>query len=280
MPAPRPSSPPVAEPDPRSDVPLRPLVVSGLLLALAFAGAGVVWWSVGDRVRWAEGALLQPAAIEVRGLAPWVRADVRGEALRMASLDHGLPVDDPHLPTLLARAFDMHPWVREVVRVEVRDPPAALVELVCREPVAMVRVPGGLLAVDGDGVFLPSADFTAENAAVYPRIDGIVTSPQGPEGSRWGDPLVEEGAALVSALGPQWGELDLVECRPTATGQRGRWDLLTRAGGSIRFGAAPGREQPGEPAAALKLARLKAGVVPGTAAEPFDLGQSAADTGR
>jgi hypothetical protein len=271
MPPPRPPLPPVADPEPGSAERTRPLAVSALLLALAGVVAGVVWWSVGERVRWAEPALLQPAAIEVRGLAPWVRADIRSEALRTASLDHGLPVDDPRLPTLLARAFDMHPWVREVVRVDVRDPPAAIVELVCREPVAMVRVPGGLLAVDHEGFFLPSADFTAENAALYPRIGGITTSPQGPEGSRWGDPTVEEAAALVAALGPQWQDLDLVECRPAPTAPRGRWDLITRGGGVIRFGSAPGHEQPGEPNAAAKLARIKAGVVPGTEAEPFDL---------
>lgn len=277
MPAPRQPLPPVVEAEPRTPALTRPLALSGLLVAVAALGAAVIWWWVGERVRWSEGALLQPGAIEVRGIAPWVRADVRGEALRTASLDHGLPIDDPRLPTLLARAFDMHPWVREVVRVEVRDPPAALVELVCREPVAMVRVPGGLLAVDGEGVFLPSADFTAETAAIYPRIGGITTSPQGPEGSRWGDPSVEEGAALVSALGPQWQDLDLVELHPATGGPRGRWDLVDRAGGVIRFGAAPGHEQPGEPTAAAKIARLRAGVTPGTENAPLDLGAAGAE---
>lgn len=251
--------------------PRRPLVVAGVILAAALAAGALAWWRFGDRVRWGEDQLLHPGDVVVEGLAPWIRADVRAEALRMASLDHGVPVDDARLPTLLARAFDMHPWIREVSRVEVSHPPAAVVTVVCREPVAMVRIPGGLLAIDADGVFLPSADFTAESAAAYPRVTGVATSPQGPEGSRWGDPAVDEAAALVSAVGPQWQALELVECRP-APGPRGRWDLVDRQGGVIRFGSAPGREQPGEPSAALKIARLKAGVTPGTAAEPLDLG--------
>ena len=47
---------------------------------------------------------------------------------------------------------------------------------------------------DADGVVLPSGDFTAESAAAYPRISGVESSPQGPEGSPWGDPVVEEAA--------------------------------------------------------------------------------------
>ncbi|MFM8282286.1 MAG: hypothetical protein ACKOCW_01915 [Planctomycetaceae bacterium] len=252
---------------------VRPLLAALAVITAAAVGGGLLWWRYGERVRWSDAALLQPAAIEVRGLAPWVRADIRAEALHTASLDHGVPIDDPRLPTLLARAFDMHPWVREVVRVEVRDPPAAVVEVVCREPVAMVRVPGGLLAIDAEGFFLPSADFTAESAAGFPKITGIVSSPQGPEGSRWGDPAVEEGAAIVAALGPQWRQLGLAECRAGANG-RSVWDLLDDAGRVIRFGAAPGREVAGEPNAAAKIARLKAGVVAGTEEAPCDLTRS------
>ena len=123
---------------------------------------------------------------------------------------------DPELPNRLARGFDTHPWVKRVVRVTLADPPAAVVEVVCREPVAMIGVKGGLLAVDEEGVVLPSGDFTAEAAAEYPRISGVESSPQGPEGSRWGDPVVEEGAAVAGVIGPEWKSLGLVDLRPIA----------------------------------------------------------------
>lgn len=231
-----------------------------VLLVAAGVGAAV-WPRVAALVAGRDEAILVPDAIELRGKAPWVKADIRAEALRAASLDQPLPLHDPELPVRLARAFDMHPWVRRVVRVDVRHPAAATVEVECREPVAMVGVDGGLLAVDAEGHVLPSADFTAESAAGYPRLTGIVSSPQGPEGALWGDAAVEEGATLARVIGPEWGPAGLVECRPVAgpagTAERA-WELVDGGGRVIRFGSAPGREATGEPSAAEKVARLQA----------------------
>lgn len=247
-----------AAPPPRSRAGLGAVAV---LLVAAGVGAAV-WPRVAALVAGREEAILVPAAIELRGKAPWVKADIRAEALRASSLDQPLPLHDPELPVRLARAFDMHPWVRRVVRVDVRHPAAATVEVECREPVAMVGVDGGLLAVDADGHVLPSADFTAESAAGYPRLTGIVSSPQGPEGALWGDAAVEEGATLARVIGPEWVALGLVECRPVATdpqpGAGRAWELVDGEGRVIRFGSAPGRESAGEPSAAAKVARLQA----------------------
>jgi hypothetical protein len=231
-----------------------------VLLVAAGVGAAV-WPRVAALVAGRDEAILVPDAIELRGKAPWVKADIRAEALRASSLDQPLPLHDPELPVRLARAFDMHPWVRRVVRVDVRHPAAATVEVECREPVAMVGVDGGLLAVDAEGYVLPSADFTAESAAGYPRLTGIGSSPQGPEGALWGDAAVEEGATLARVIGPEWGTLGLVECRPAAAepgSTAGRaWELVDGEGRVIRFGSAPGRESVGEPSAAAKVARLQ-----------------------
>jgi hypothetical protein len=244
----------------------------GVVLA-AVGAAAFVWPRVADRVARSDDVVLLPDAIELRGQAPWVKADIRAEALRDASLESGLPLHDPELANRLARAFDMHPWVRQVVKVELRHPASAFVEVRCREPAAMVGVDGGLLAVDSEGVVLPSADFTADSAAVYPRLAGIESSPQGPEGARWGDPTVEEGAALAQAIRPEWSKLGLIECRAvstaTAEGPRRVWELVG-ADGRIRvFGAAPGRESGDEPSAAAKIARLRS--LDGAATDRVDL---------
>jgi hypothetical protein len=235
--------------------------LAALMVAAAAVVAGLTLWSkYGDRVlRDDRAAVLLPENVELSGAAPWVRGDLKTEALRDASLDGGVPLDDPELPRRLARAFDIHPWVRQVVRVELRHPAAALVEVRCREPVAMVGVPGGLLAVDAQGVVLPSADFTAESAAAYPKITGVESSPQGQAGLAWGDALVGEGAALAAALGPEWRALRLVECRPVrgAGGEERQWELVGEGDLAILFGASPGREREGEPTAAAKIARLQ-----------------------
>jgi hypothetical protein len=196
--------------------------------------------------------------VELLGAGSWIRGDLKTEALRDASLDGGLPLDDPELARRLARAFDMHPWVRDVVKVTLRHPAAAVVEVRCREPVAMVGVPGGLLAVDAEGVVLPSDDFTAESAARYPKVAGVASGPLGAVGFPWGDPLVEEAAALTAVVGPEWQALGLVECRPVETGGVRQWELVGEGDLIIRYGSAPGHEQPGESTAAMKAARLRA----------------------
>lgn len=244
-----------------------------VVVAAAITG-WVIWSQVSESTRSHPDVILMPDAVELRGVAPWVRCDLKAEALRNASLDGGLPLDDPQLSRRLARAFEMHPWVKLVVDVSPRHPAAATVEVLCREPVAMVGVKGGLLAVDAEGVVLPSGDFTAESASLYPRISGVESSPQGPEGSAWGDPVVEEGAALAVAVGPEWKPLGITECRPVGkTGFR-RWELIGPPPRTILFGSAPGREDPGEPLAAAKIARLRALEADPTAAEaenPLDL---------
>jgi len=251
-----------------------------VLVAAAVSG-WVVWSRVSESDRVHPDVVLMPDAVELRGVAPWVRCDLKAEALRNASLDGGLPLDDPELSRRLARAFEMHPWVKLVVNVSPRHPAAATVEVLCREPVAMVGVKGGLLAVDAEGVVLPSADFTAESASLYPRISGVDSSPQGPEGSAWGDPVVEEGAALALAVGPEWKQLGLTECRPVGKPGLRRWELVGPPPRTILFGSAPGREASGEPLAAAKIARLRAieaDPAAATANGPLDLTQASEDT--
>ena len=227
------------------------------VLAAAVVAGWAIWSRFGEDARGQRDAVLLPDAVQVRGVADWVKGDVRAEALRNASLDRGLPLDDPELQRRLARAFDMHPWVRRVVAVELLHPAAAVVEVECREPVAMVAWQDGLLAVDAEGVVLPGADFTPEAAAVYPRVAGIESSPQGSEGFPWGDTAVEEAAALAAALGPDWAALGLVDMRPVRERNARLWELAASDGSRILFGSAPGRELAGEPTAAAKLARLK-----------------------
>lgn len=224
----------------------------------ALAAGGLLWSRISDIVIWRDDAILRPEMVELRGVAPWVKSDIKTEALRTASLDGGVPIGDPELPTRLARAFDTHPWVKQVVSVKPRHPAAAVVEVLCREPVAMISVRGGLLAVDAEGVVLPSGDFTPEAAAEYPRVTGIESSPQGPEGSAWGDMAVEEAASVAVVIGPEWTSLGLVECRPKGVSDARAWELVGPDGQVILFGSAPGQERDGEPSAAAKVARLKA----------------------
>lgn len=248
-----------------------------VVAAIAAVAGGFAWQRFGPDVRLRSDYVLQPEDVVLSGQPAWVKGDITAEALRNASLDTPLPLDDPELARRIARAFDVHPWVRSVDRVEVTSPAAAHVTITCREPVAMVRVAGGLLPVDGEGVVLPSDDFTPEEAAAYPVVGGVRSLPQGPAGSAWGDPAVEEAVAVVAVTRPEWGPLSLVECRLAEAGNGGLWELVNAAGIAITFGSSPGQEAAGEPGMAEKIGALKHLASNGPVAESADLRTLAVD---
>lgn len=232
---------------------------AALVLLVVIGGGRLLWHQFSSQIGVAADSMLVPENIEVQGIPDWVPEQLKWQALRNASLDMPLPLNDPGLERRLARAFDMHPWVERVEKVETRHPAAATIVVRCRVPVAMVRVEGGLLAVDAEAIVLPSADFTPEAAAKYPVVDGVETSPRGPEGSVWGDPVVAEAASLIAAIGPEWETLGLLECRPipAAMGSGNWWELLGEDDLRLVFGSAPGRSSKGEPRAAEKINRLR-----------------------
>ena len=110
---------------------------------------------------------------------------------------------DDNLPERVAHAFSLHPWVAKVGLVRRLSPARLEVELVYRRPVCMVEVREGPLPVDGQGVLLPSDDFSPVEKEHYPRLTGIDTMPMGPVGQRWGDGRVVGGAELP----PHWARL-------------------------------------------------------------------------
>ncbi len=237
----------------------RALIGAGVIVTVAIFAGRVAWESQREKVIRDEDSLLTADHIEVIGVPPWITTDLKWQALRNASLDMPLPLDAPDLERRLARAFDMHPWVSRVERVKTSHPAAAIVRVICREPVAMVRVEGGLLAVDRETILLPSDDFTAESAAEYPVVAGVSTSPRGPVGSPWGDPAVDEAVNLIATLGPEADAFGLVECRRVPReGTAGNWwELVGSDKLVVLFGSAPGRAVAGEPSAAQKIIRLR-----------------------
>ena len=91
-----------------------------------------------------------------------------------------------------------------------------------------------------------------------PRITGIVGQP--PAGQRWDDPRVAGAVELAVRLADVWEALHLQEivpsARPEVQGDRQYfvYDLVTRGGTRIVWGAAPQASVPGEDDFAVKLA--------------------------
>ena len=114
--------------------------------------------------------------------------------------------------------------------------------------------------MDGQGVLLPSDDFSPVEKSAYPRLTGIDTMPIGPAGQSWGSVDVV-GAPIATALGPAWQQLKLDRIVPLpvaamAADDEPSYQLITRGSTRIFWGLAPGGKGPQELPAAEKVARL------------------------
>ncbi len=236
----------------------------GVFVAVCVVGWKMLWEAVREQVISAADYRVDPEQIEMTPLPAWIHTDLKAEVLRDASLDGPLSLLDHELTVRVAHAFALHPWVAKVQRVSKRSPAGVVVDLDYRRPVAMVEVPGpALLPVDGEGVLLPTADFSPQDARQYPRIAEIKTSPLGPVGTRWGDTHVTGAARIAAALLDDWETLKLHQVVPAARQvdssgvEADTYELCTREGTRVDWGHPPGAEAAAEAKAAKKIERLR-----------------------
>src|SRR5690606_25168102 len=130
--------------------------------------------------------------------------DVKAEAIRDGSL-LGINLLDDQASVQVARAFELHSWVRKVQRVQKQAPGSVTVELEYRRPIALVEVLFQEVlsyeSVDCDGVVLPEDWFHRDPARLknYLRITADYAMPSGTVGMPWGDARVH-GAARIATL--------------------------------------------------------------------------------
>jgi hypothetical protein len=233
---------------------LRPrvFVVLGLLIALGIA-SHYLWRRFAPTVARHAQYRLDVDDIHISPPPPWVRSDIKTEVLRDAGLAGSLTVlDDWNVLSQRVRdAFELHPWVASVDRIERRLPSALMVQLQYRRPVAAVESsePGGVayLPVDSQGIRLPDADLTDAERRYLPRISGVSGRPL--VGDAWEDPRVVDGARLAAALQDVWHHLRLVEIIPLPDPQVRNdsrvyaFEIITSGGTRIVWGASTGQEQ-------------------------------------
>lgn len=239
-------------------------VVLAVVALLTLVG-NAIWRKVAPIIAERPRYVLQDAGITISPLPEWIVADVREQVVQSAGLAGRLSILDPDFTSTIKSAFELHPWVERVERIEKSFPPAAFVELTYRRPVAVVDLPVNgerqLLPVDAHGIHLPAADVPLIRRSYLPRITGIVGQP--PTGRPWDDPRVAGAVDLAVHLAADWESLNLVEivpsARPTSKGDRRYYtfDFATRERTRIVWGAAPRDAAPDESPFAEKLARLK-----------------------
>lgn len=266
----------------RSATPPPPEPASGLFSLLRQSGLGTLvvvcgllggtawflWQQVHHTVSARGDYQLDLNEIELPPKPAWIRADVRAEALRDASLDPPLPLLDAALRERLAKAYGLHPWVSRVEGVQLTYPAHANIKLQYRRPIAMVEVKlseekQGLLPIDAAGTLLPTRDFDNHPELLkYPRLLLNVGSPTAPAGTVWDNPIVLGGAQIIVALEPLWKQGELQQLRwvedlANVGSITRHYVLETKSGGTLIWGQAPGREHVGELPLADKLAALK-----------------------
>lgn len=240
-----------------------------LVVVLAAVGVALVgraiWQRVEPLVVARDRYLLPASAITATSPPEWIIADVRSQVIESAGLDRRVSILDDGFVPIIKGAFELHPWVASVTRIEKRYPPAVNVELDYRRPVAVVEEPVtdglALLPVDNRSVMLPPDDVPLIRRKYLPRITGIVGQPRA--GQRWDDPRVAGAVDLAARLADVWDTLHLAEIVPSARPEvQGDsryfvYDLVTQGGTRIVWGAAPEAGVPGEAKFGVKRQRLE-----------------------
>jgi hypothetical protein len=246
---------------PLASQPGRRLMVGGFLVFVLLGGTYFGWQRWGGEIADQPQYVVLPENIEITPPPAWIRSDVKLEALRDGGLTN-LSLLDRELTIEVARAFSMHNWVQDVLRVSKHHPARVEVQLEYRRPVAMVEVPNGLLPVDAHGILLPPGDFSAEQARDYLRISVPGAVPGGPVGTAWGAPRVHDAARIAGVLQEHWKKLGLyrIAVAPThAADEEPRYVLATRQGVRVIWGTAPRVDDVADAKRALlKVAHLMA----------------------
>lgn len=259
-----------------------PVVVTALIAA----GCYLRWQKMRDKIVADPTYRVTRESIEMTPLPPWIHTDIAEEVLRGLQLNTVASLVDDGLSEHLAKAFELHPWIARVIRVEKQYPAHVVVQVEYRRPVAMVEVPLadgelpldqapmtpadeqaghalGVYPVDVTGVLLPTADFSRAEARHYPRLASIHSLPVGSVGTQWGDPRVTGGAEIAAILLADWEKLHLQQIIPSEQPQSGgssddySYEILARDGTRILWGQRPTSQFGSEVSAAEKVERMR-----------------------
>ncbi len=186
--------------------PARLIIVAAALVAAIFLRSATGWLpDLNDR----EEYLINADAVEVTQAPHFIPSDFVAQAFHKADLPERISLLDDSATQQIHDALERHPWVERVLSVSKQSPGRIVAELEYRTPVAMVEVPRGVYPVDANGTLLPPENFTVSDAKQYPLITGVVSTPQGPQGTSWGDPVVVGAATLAMTLTDVWKEFQL-----------------------------------------------------------------------
>lgn len=246
------------------------LTAAGIfLLSLIGIGTFHLWQNHGERIVTNPRYQLDPNRLQVTPQPDYIRSDVKELAVTYGRL-RGASLLEQQLVLQVRQSFAVQPWVKQVLSVNKKYPSTVEVAVVYRRPIAMVEIPAGtippydyegLLPVDNEAFLLP-VELSESEAADFPRIAGIDSSPSGPPGTPWGDVRVAEASRIIELLEEVWKTLGIYKIEvpplPSQLDEPVEQDyfFITRQRHRLRWGPAPGKEAAGEQTAADKARGL------------------------
>ncbi len=230
---------------------------------------------------------LRMEKLSVTPQPPWIKTPVAEEVYRNGRLDR-ISLLDARANAAIAQAFETHHWVDTTTRVSKAVGGRVSVDLVYRQPIAMVffekqndanpsKVSKGFFPIDGEGTVLPTADFSSEDVWSYFMIIAEEARPAGDTGMPYGDVRITQALTLCQFLAKHretyqlqeiWVNHDSLASGPSP------WSLTvitrdkTRA---IVWGHAPQYEARGELPADEKLTRMLAWLKQPVSASPGEV---------
>lgn len=209
----------------------------------------------------------ETAQLQVSAPNRWVPRSFVKQLVDEGRLPSHFSLLEKGLADRVAAGLAGYPWVKEVDAVRVSRG-GITAELKYRVPVLMIETRTGIYPVDRDSILLPPRDFAASDLQRFPKLANVPTTPAGPAGTEWGDPIVLGAARLAEFLAPDgdlsiyWErfQLESIEASErtaaTVTLQDVVYELVTRGRSRIIWGRAPGADDL-EPTVAQKLGRLE-----------------------
>jgi hypothetical protein len=188
----------------------------------------------------------------------WLPSHIPAELARHIKNQADVPLTEAGLAAAVYHRIREYPWVKAIRSVEIKYPDIVRIDLEYRQPACLIAFPEGFLAVDTEGVLLPSADFTAESLEKLYVLKGVDRLPPIKPGQVWRDGRVIEAARLAHRLGQEplkngfRALIPHVVLHPLESEEIVFW-LQHDAGARILWGHAPGAEKHGEPSPEEKL---------------------------
>ena len=250
----------------------------GLFVALGVIGLGAIaanlaWKAAQAKMHKLPQYQVTASSVILTPQPAWIRTDVKTEALQNSGIlspaAETLSILDPpeRLEQRLATAFDFHPWIKRVAAIQKSPPNMLSIAVEYRRPVAAVHSQSALTPIDEEAFVLPSGDLDPVELGYLPRINmrPLADSSEGDSpraGQVWDSLAIRGSLALIVHLGESWSNLHLLDITPSKNLEvRGDlrfpiFELRTKGGTHISWGAAPGFGPESESPFAEKLARL------------------------